>query len=131
MKKHWKEVMKKTRPLTFIENFANNLQAEFDETIGSDSEKKLFITSLTRIFAILLSTRADTAEKIWVPDKGCSKSNNKTMVRTKLTARSWPKTSRITPWPMRKRHMKKDKRNQNQNQKTLQNQNNFARTKKY
>ena len=32
---------------------------------------------------------------------------------------------------MRKRHMKKDKRNQNQNQKTLQNQNNFARTKKY
>ena len=55
--------MKKTRPLTFIENFANNLQAEFDETIGSDSEKKLFITSLTRIFAILLSTRADTAEK--------------------------------------------------------------------
>lgn len=50
-------------PLTFIENFASNLQAEFDETIGSDGEKKLFITSLTRIFAILLSTRADTAEK--------------------------------------------------------------------
>ena len=56
-------------PLTFIENLVNNLQAEFDETIGSDGEKKLFITSLTRIFAILLSTRADTAEKKL--NKGC------------------------------------------------------------
>ena len=50
--------------LTFIENLTNNLQTEFDEIIGGDGEKKLFIRSLTKIFAILLSTRANSVEKI-------------------------------------------------------------------
>ena len=51
-------------PLTSIENLTNNLQTEFDETIGGDGEKKLFIRSLSKIFAILLSTRANSVEKI-------------------------------------------------------------------
>ena len=51
-------------PLTFIENLTNNLQTEFAETIGEGSEKKLLIRSLTKIFAILLSTRAKTVKKI-------------------------------------------------------------------
>ena len=32
------------------------------------------------------------------------------MVRTKLTARSWPKTSHIPPWLMNKRQRRKVKR---------------------
>ena len=32
------------------------------------------------------------------------------MVRTKLTARRWPKTSRVPPWLMRIRQMRKVKR---------------------
>ena len=51
-------------PLNFIENSTNNLQTEFDETLGEDADKKLFIRSLTKIFAIVLSTRADSVEKI-------------------------------------------------------------------
>ena len=50
--------------LNFIENLTNNLQIEFDKTLGEDADKKLFIRSLTKIFAIVLSTRADSVEKI-------------------------------------------------------------------
>ena len=50
--------------LNFIENLTNNLQIEFDKTLGKDADKKLFIRSLTKIFAIVLSTRADSVEKI-------------------------------------------------------------------
>ena len=45
-------------------NLTNNLQTEFDETLGENAEKKLFLRSLTKIFAILLSTRADNVDKI-------------------------------------------------------------------
>ena len=51
-------------PLAFIENLTDNLQAEFGETLGEDGDKKLFIRSLTEIFAILLSTKADSFDKI-------------------------------------------------------------------
>ena len=54
----------KDGPLNFIENLTNNLQIEFDKTLGEDADKKLFIRSLTKIFAIVLSTRADSVEKI-------------------------------------------------------------------
>ena len=50
--------------LNFIENLTNNLHIEFDKTLGEDADKKLFIRSLTKIFAIVLSTRADSVEKI-------------------------------------------------------------------
>ena len=49
-------------PLNFIENSTNNLQTEFDETLGEDADKKLFIRSLTKIFAILLA-QGPTASK--------------------------------------------------------------------
>ena len=49
---------------TFIENLTENLQAEFDETIGVASDKKQFIRSLTRIFTTLLNARADSVDKI-------------------------------------------------------------------
>ena len=48
----------------FIENLTNKLQTGFDETIGGDSEKKQFIRSLTRIFAMLLNTKVDSVDKL-------------------------------------------------------------------
>ena len=51
-------------PLNFIENLVDTLQAEFDETLGESDDKNLFIQSLTKIFTILLSVKADSAEKI-------------------------------------------------------------------
>ena len=49
---------------SFTENLTNKLQTELDETIGEDSEKRQFIRSLTKIFAILLNTRVETVDKI-------------------------------------------------------------------
>ena len=50
---------------TFIEKLTESLQAEFDESIGqNDSNKKQFIRSLTKVFAILLNIRVDNVEKI-------------------------------------------------------------------
>ena len=51
-------------PLNFIENLVDTLQAQFDETLGESDDKKLFIRSLTKIFTILLSVKADSTEKI-------------------------------------------------------------------
>ena len=51
-------------PLDFTENLVKNLQAEFDETLGESGNKRLFIRSLTKIFTILLSIKADSTEKI-------------------------------------------------------------------
>ena len=39
-------------------------QEDFDEVIGEDTDKKRFVKALTRIFAILLKTKVDTADKI-------------------------------------------------------------------
>ena len=49
---------------SFIENLTNKLQTELDETIGGDGEKRQFIRSLTRIFAILLNTKVDSVDKL-------------------------------------------------------------------
>ena len=51
-------------PLDFTENLVKNLQAEFHETLGESGNKRLFIRSLTKIFTILLSIKADSTEKI-------------------------------------------------------------------
>ena len=51
-------------PLNFIENLVNNLQTEFDKTLGENVDKRLFVRSLTKIFPILLSVKADSTEKI-------------------------------------------------------------------
>ena len=39
-------------------------QEEFDELVSGDSDKKRFLWALSRIFALLLNTKVNTAEKI-------------------------------------------------------------------
>ena len=63
----------------FTENLTENLEAEFDEIIGADGDKKQFITSLTKIFAILLSTRADSVGTI----------KNIVKIAIRLVVRQW------------------------------------------
>ena len=48
----------------FLENLTSRLQEDFDELIGECSDKKGFVKALTRIFALLLNTKVDTADKI-------------------------------------------------------------------
>ena len=48
----------------FLEGLSNCIQDEFDELIGEDINKKRFIKALTHIFALLLNTKVDTADKI-------------------------------------------------------------------
>ena len=48
----------------FLEGLSNCIQDEFDELIGEDTDKKRFIKALTHIFALLLNTKVDTADKI-------------------------------------------------------------------
>ena len=47
-----------------LENLTNRLQKDFDDLIGKNTDKKRFVKALTRIFALLLNTKADTADKI-------------------------------------------------------------------
>ena len=42
----------------------NQVQEEFDELLGEDTNKKQFLKSLSKIFALLLNTKVKTAEKI-------------------------------------------------------------------
>lgn len=51
-------------PLDYTENLTENLQTELDKTLREDGDKGIFLRSLTKVFAILLSTRANSAEKI-------------------------------------------------------------------
>ena len=46
------------------ESVTNRLQESFDELIGDDTNKKRFIKSLTRIFALLTNTKVGTVNKI-------------------------------------------------------------------
>ena len=50
-------------PLDFIENIVENVKSEFDSFIERE-DKKIFLKILTKIFAILLSVKADSTEKI-------------------------------------------------------------------
>lgn len=50
--------------LDFIENLVNTIQVEFDGILSENNKKKIFIKSLTKIFTILLSVKADSTEKI-------------------------------------------------------------------
>lgn len=51
-------------PIAFIENLYNIIQSKFDELLGDNNDKKVFLRSLTQIFTILLSVRADSTDKI-------------------------------------------------------------------
>ena len=48
----------------FLETLSNRVQGDFDELIGENTDKKWFIKALTLIFALLLNTKVDTADKI-------------------------------------------------------------------
>ena len=48
----------------FLESLKNRGQEDFDELIGEDTNKKRFIKALTRVFALLLNTKVDSANKI-------------------------------------------------------------------
>lgn len=43
---------------------SEQIQKEFDELLGEDTDKKRFLKSLSKIFALLLNTKVTTAEKI-------------------------------------------------------------------
>lgn len=43
---------------------SEQIQEEFDELLEEDSDKKRFIKSLTKVFALLLNTKVNAAKKI-------------------------------------------------------------------
>ena len=47
-----------------LSSISDSVQEEFDELIDGDSDKKGFLRALWRIFALLLNTKVDMAEKI-------------------------------------------------------------------
>lgn len=49
---------------SIIENVTSRLQEDYDKLIGDHTNKKHFIKSLTRVFALLLNTKVDTVDKI-------------------------------------------------------------------
>ena len=59
------------------------VQEEFNELIDGNSDKKQFESLLTRIFALLLNTKVETADKI--------KKILKIVVETTLKTRQVPK----------------------------------------
>ena len=50
--------------LDFLTSLAIEVQEEFEELLDNDSNKKRFLRSLSKIFALLLNTKVNTAEKI-------------------------------------------------------------------
>ena len=50
--------------LDFLATIFDSVQGEFDELVSGDSNKKRLVRALSRIFALLLNTKVDTAEKI-------------------------------------------------------------------
>lgn len=47
-----------------VEEISIRLQENYEELIGEDTDKRHFIKSLTRVFALLLNTKVDTVDKI-------------------------------------------------------------------
>ena len=50
--------------LDFLISLSNHVQDEFEELLDGDTDKKFFLRALSKIFALLLNTKVDTAEKI-------------------------------------------------------------------
>ena len=50
-------------PIQFIQNIAETVKRDFDSLV-EDGERKTFLNILTKIFATLLSVKADNIEKI-------------------------------------------------------------------
>ena len=47
-----------------LSQISDSAREEFDELLSRDSDKKIFIRALSKIVALLLNTKLDTAEKI-------------------------------------------------------------------
>ena len=47
-----------------LSSISDSVPEEFDELISGDTDKKRFLWALSRIFALLLNTKVDTADKI-------------------------------------------------------------------
>ena len=48
----------------FLEALSARVQEEFEELLDGDIDKKRFVKALTRIFALLLNTKVNIADKI-------------------------------------------------------------------
>ena len=85
---------------SIVESVTNRLQEDYDELIGDDTDKKRFIKSLTRVFALLLNTKVNTVDKIKKNTQNCRRNNTKNMARTKVTPKRRLRTSTVPPWLM-------------------------------
>ena len=85
----------------FLENLTNRLQEDFDGLIGEDNDKKRFVKALTRIFALLLNTKVDTADKIKRILKIVVET---TLKRTKVTPRR--RERRLPTWLLRQNRVR-------------------------
>ena len=47
-----------------LSQISDSAREEFDELLSRDNDKKLFIRALSKIVALLLNTKLDTAEKV-------------------------------------------------------------------
>lgn len=54
-----------------LTTFSEQVEEEFDELLGEDTDKKWLYKSLSKIFAILLNAKVSTANKIKNIIKGC------------------------------------------------------------
>ena len=59
----WRQGLNRTVIFDLLSSISDSAQEEFDELISGDSNKDRFLRALLRIFAPLLSTKVDTAEK--------------------------------------------------------------------
>ena len=84
---------------SIVESVTSKLQEDYDELIGNNTDKKRFIKSLTRVFALLLNTKVDTVDKI-KKKQNCRQNDTKNMARTKVTPKRRPRTSTVSPWLM-------------------------------
>ena len=50
--------------LDFLAKISDSVQEEFDKLVSGNSDKKRFVRALSRIFALLLNTKFETAEKV-------------------------------------------------------------------
>ena len=65
--------------LDLLSKISDSVQEEFDELISSHSDKKRFVRAMLKIFALLLNTRVDTAEK----------TNRKIKIAIETTIKIW------------------------------------------
>ena len=81
-------------PIEFIQNIVNTVKQDFDGVV-EEGERKTFLNILTKVFATLLSVKADNLEKNNQNFKVIRFNGLTIMVRTKLTPK---KTVRIRQW---------------------------------